>query len=204
MRKHLFYFLIAILSFVIGTFIVIQFYTKDRSIPNNDRDMITKRIEWFNRTIKSIEAENQWSLETSDLKNSGSITVQGDLDIKFLCLDVGSSQPDICTTILLGNSTQRKSLVIRLQTCNEQIKSNCIVWKPSNLCAENKLCSEKVKIYDSRANPVELWKDIEFKDGYSAKQPKNIQLKVTAKAQLENGKITLPNTVERIEIINLE
>ncbi len=202
MRRYTFYLAVALLAFGIGSFFVFKFYIQ----ANTNKDSSANYINAINEDIKQIEAENIGFDELVKAKDGDVITVQGFIDIKFLCLDVTDSQQNICTTVLIGNSSEKKSLLIRLQVCNDQAKSNCIVWKPNNLCPDNILCSDKIKIYNNNLTPTELAGYFQSEQVIQGKQTlvhyyKNIQLKVTGRVSIIEGKARLLNPIEHIESI---
>lgn len=194
MRRTLFYLSAALLAFGIGSFVVYKFYIR----ANTDRNSSVNYVSTISKYAEQIEADNVGFDEMLKANNADFVIAQGFIDEKFLCLDVTDSQQNVCTTVLIGSSLEKKSLLIRLQVCNERTKSNCIVWKPNNLCPDNRLCSDKIKIYDSNSKPTELVEYLPDSKGY---HHKNIQLKVTGKVSIVEGKARLLNPIQSIKII---
>ena len=192
MRRTIFYLSVALLAFGISSFVVYKFVKSKSEL----------RANYTNETNKNVELAEAANIGFDELlkaKDGDSITVQGFVDEKFLCHDVTDSQPNICTTVLIGSSMENKSLVIRLNVCSEKIKSNCIVWKPDNLCADNILCSERVIIYDNNSNTAIL-------SEYSNEEKLTIRnvndkLKVTGKVSIIEGKPHLSNPIEKLQAI---
>ncbi len=162
MRRYTFHLAVALLAFGVGLFVVFKFYVR----ADRNEDSSTNYINTINGYMKQIESENIGFQELEKALNGDLVTVQGLIDVKFLCLDVTDSQQNVCTTVLTGNSSEKKSLLIRLQVCNEIAKSNCIVWKPNNLCPDNILCSDKIKIYDDNSKATELVEYLQDSKGF--------------------------------------
>jgi hypothetical protein len=98
-----------------------------------------------NKYINQLELLNSGYAQLDEAKDGDIITVQGVLDTGFYCLDVSESQQSICTTNLTGNPSEQKTLVFRLKICNEQVKSNCVVWKLNGFCSEKNYLTVKTK-----------------------------------------------------------
>ncbi len=205
MRRYLIYFAVTLLAFIIGCFVAAVSYLNI----NINSEMVEvsggKRYQkQINETIDEIEAENVGFEELINAKDGAFITIQGVIDIKFLCHDVTFLQDDVCTTVLMGED--KKTLVIRLKVCSDLNKLNCIVWKPNNLCADNELCSNRIKIYDKNSNPREF---ASYSQQYSSSHGKQIwvyelrslELKVTGKVSKIEGKTYLKNPIDFIEFI---
>jgi hypothetical protein len=194
MRRYTLYLAIGLITFGIGSMVVFKFYLQT----DTDKNLTANYAKKVNKWIEEIELENAGFSELINAKNGDLITIQGSIDVKFLCLGVTDLQPNVCTTVLIGSSSEKKSLLIRLQTCNETNKSSCIVWKPDNLCADDILCSDKIKIYDNNSKPTELveyWQDVK---GYFHK---NVQLKITGKVSIIDGKARFLTPIQNIELI---
>jgi hypothetical protein len=114
------------------------------------------------QAVTVVEPEIVGFDEVISAPSRGIVTVNGFIDTKFLCLDVTNSQTTICTTALVGNSSENKSMYIHLKVCNDSIKSVCIVWKPDNLCSENTLCSEQIKVYDTHSKLIDPDKKVKL------------------------------------------
>jgi hypothetical protein len=196
MRRLVFYLSVALLAFGIGSFFVFKFYLK----ADTNKVSTTNYTNAVNKIIEYSESVNTGFDELINAKNGDFATVQGGIDIKFLCLDVTNSQQNVCTTVLIGSSSEKKSLLICLQVCNEQDKYNCIVWKPNNLCSDGVLCSDSMKIYDNNSNLIELVRYFEHNQNLVREYP-NIQFKVTGKVSNTDGKYRLENPIERIEVV---
>lgn len=201
MRLYLFYFSIALLAFVIGSAV---FYAE--STVDTDSVEVSSAVyeRWVEKNVRQFEPENRGFDELLSFKDGDTVAVQGGLDAKFLCPDVTDWQPNICTTDLIGNSNENRFLRIRLPVCRERDKSNCILWKPNNLCSENKECSNMIRIYDNDSKPTDFVKTIQLEGAGKSYYYKNIDIKVTGKVSIIEGKYYLKSPVEKIEIINKE
>jgi hypothetical protein len=199
MRRYIFYFAVALLAFGIG--LVVAFVSYLRTDINVDSivEQEAKQAKAINKLMNEIESENTGFAELSNAKNGDSITVQGYIDEKFLCHDVTDSQTDVCSTVLIGNSQENKSLLIRLKVCDEKNQSNCIVWKPGNLCPNNDFCSNQIRIYDNDSKFVELIERI----GKNSFTSKNIQLKVTGRVSNIGNTPRLMTPIEKLEFIEM-
>ena len=194
MRRTLFYALITLLAFI-GGVVAFKYHLQKLE----EQNVIEQ-----NETIRKTELNNTGFAELEEASDGELITVQGFVDEKFLCLDVTEEQPNICTTVLIGNSSENKSLLIRLKVCNESDNSNCIVWKPANFCRTDKLCSETIRIYDNNSKPTDLIEEIIFDNGTRDFTKKSIQLRVTGKVSIEENKPKLLTPIDNIEIIDLD
>lgn len=204
MRRYIFYIAVALLGFCIGSFLVFQFYFKIKTNNVTKAELNLNYIDWVNKTINQIESENKGYNELLNAKDGDIITVQGYFDEKFLCLDVTDSQPDVCTTVLIGSSDEDKSLLIRLPVCSEGDKSNCIVWKPENLCSDGENCSNTIRIYDDNSKPTDFVEAIQLEGERRSYYHKSIKIKATGEISIVEGKYYMKNPVEKIEFINLE
>lgn len=190
MRRYGFYILIGIMAFGVGLF-VFKFY--QRAAPHKLSPVEIQNL--INRGIEAVESINGGFDELSNANDGDIITVQGMIDEKFLCLDVSALQPNICTTVLIGNSSESKSLLIRLRVCNEQITFNCIAWTSNNKCSTETSCSEKQTVFDKDSKAFDTsssFPSYEMLNGKRTKiylpKPFNTQLKVTRKVTKANGK----------------
>lgn len=206
MSKIPFYFAITLLAFVVGSVVVFVSYFKTDINAISVEEPAGINQNWVKKTIRKIESKNKGFDELLNFNNGDTVTVQGFFDAKFLCYDVTFSQPNICTTVLIGGSEEKKSLLIRLPVCSERDKSDCIVWKPDNLCSNGKYCSHTIRVYDNNSEPIDL-SNIEtsqLKDEGKSYYRSNIKIKLTGKISIIEGKYYLKNPVEKIELIDLE
>lgn len=201
MRRLALYFAVALLAFGVGSIVVI---VKTKNSENSVEEKSAKYEKHINETINQIEFENKGFDELLNAKNGEIISVQGFFDQKFLCLDVTNSEPNICTTVLIGSSNENKSLLIRLPVCNEQNKSNCIVWKPDNICSDGESCSNVIRIYDNNSKITDLIETIKLKDGGKSYFDKSDKIKVTGKISFIEGKYYIKSPIEKIELTDLE
>jgi hypothetical protein len=182
MRRYAFYFLIALLAFGIGLVVTFRIYLNPTSKTEVNEPVSADYLNYVNKLINQIESQNAGFDELSKAEDGVYVTVQGFIDEKFLCLDVTDLQHNVCTTVLIGSSLEKKSLLIRFQVCNEQNKSNCIVWQPNNRCGEDRLCSDAIEIYDKNSNSVQLYRYVIVPGGRGRiPTATNIQLKITGK-----------------------
>lgn len=210
MRRYAFYLIVTFLAFIIGCFVAAVAYLSTNI--NSDTVEVNpgaRYLKELNKSINQIEAENHGFEELINAKDGELVTVQGYIDIKFLCHDVTDGQEDVCTTVLIGSSNEKKSLLIRLPVCSDLNKSSCIVWKPGNLCSDGLLCSDKIKIYDKNSKPVELFHRFQDYDSERDKHfwtysLRNIQLKVTGKVTKIESKAYLKNPIDFIEFIEMK
>lgn len=198
MRRTLFYILITLFAF--GSGIVAFKY----HLQEVEKQKKLNYINTVNRWKQEVEAENKGFDELEKANDGDLITVQGFIDEKFLCLDITEEQPNVCTTVVIDNSEEKKSLMIRLNVCDESNSSNCIVWKPDNRCSAGKLCSEKIRVYDNNSKPTDLKEEIIFSDGKKGFTAKDVQLRVTGRVSIEENKPKLSTQIEKIEIIEMQ
>lgn len=191
------------MAFGIGSIFVIVSYFKTDINTISVEEPLGRYEKGIHSTIKQIESENKGFNELLNFNNGEPVTVQGFFDAKFLCHDVTYLQPNICTTVLIGN-TDKKSLIIRLPVCSERDRSNCIVWKPDNICSNGESCSNTIRIYDNNLKPTDFVETIQLEGGGKGYYSKSIKIKVTGKISIVEGKYYLRNPVEKIELINLE
>lgn len=203
MRRFALYFTVKILAFLIGLSVVTVSSFKTKINVDDVEDPTVKYTKWINKTINQIEAENTGFKELSNSESGDIITAQGYIDKKFLCLDVTDSQKNICTTVLIGNSSENKSLLIRFQVCSDKKKSNCIVWNPSKQCPDNKNCSNQIRIYDSNSKPTDLIEEVQFSDGGQGFRDKGFQIKITGSVSVVKDNPRLLTPIERLEIIEI-
>lgn len=204
MRQKAFFLAITLLAFVIGSLVVFVSYFKIDINAISVEEPSARYEKWTEETIHKIESGNKGFDELLNFNDGDSITIQGFFDEKFLCLDVTDSQPNICTTVLIGSSDENKSLLIRLPVCSERDKSNCIVWKPDNLCSEDESCSNTIRIYDNNSKPTDFVETIQLEGGGKSYYRKSVKIKVTGKISIVESNYYLKNPVEKIEFINLE
>lgn len=199
MRRYTFYLAVTFLAFVIGSLVAAIYYYNTDITNDIVENPLSRNARLANGQVKRVELLNRGFNELETAEDGDLVTVQGGIDEKFICHDVTELQPGICTTALLGNGTDGKFLVVRLKVCSDE-KSNCIVWKPDNLCANGELCSDRIRIYDNDSNFTELNKRI----GKNSFYIKNVKLKVTAKVSKTDGKARLLSSVEKIEITEIK
>lgn len=197
MRRTLFYILITLLAFG-GGVVAFKYHLQEV-----EKQKKLNYINTVDRWKQEVESLNKGFAELEKANDGDLITVQGFIDEKFLCLDVTEEQPNICTTVLIGNSEEKKSLMIRLNVCNESNNSNCIVWKPDNKCSAGELCSEKNRFYDNYGKPTDLIEEVTFSDGFKGYTRKDVQFRVTGKVSIEENKPKLLTPIEKIEIIEM-
>ncbi len=159
---------VALLTFGIGVIVVSFWLVKSNSpqVSLKEEEQTEPEMIGFNEVVSA--------------KDGNYVTVQGWIDIKFLCQDGNDLQNSICKTALVGESPAEKSMYMQLQICNEQIKSSCIDWNPSPPYLSN------VKVYDYNSNPIDFYH----------------QIKVTAKISVVEGKGRFANPIGRIESID--
>lgn len=209
MRRFAFYLAVTFLAFTIGCFVAfVSYLSEDIDTDTVEVNPGVKYLKELNKSINQIEAENHGFEELINAKDGDFVTIQGYIDIKFLCPNVTNGQEDVCTTVLIGGSNEKKSLLIRLPVCNDLNKSNCIVWKPGNLCSDGLLCSEKVRMYDKNSKPVELVYRYQHYDRkhdrhFGTYGFRNVQLKVTGSVSKIVDKAYLKNPIDSIEIVEL-
>lgn len=196
MRRTLFYLLITLFAFGSG---IAAFKYHLQKVEEQKK---LNYINTINRWKQEIESQNKGFDELEKANDGDLITVQDYIDEKFLCLDVTDEHPNVCTTVLTGNSSEEKSLMIRLNVCDESNNSNCIVWKPDNKCSAGELCFERITVYDNDGKPTDL-KEVIFNDGFKAYTRKSVQFRVTGKVSIEENKPKLLTPIEKIEIIEL-
>jgi hypothetical protein len=168
MCRFKFRLLIALLTFGIGV-LVVSFWL----VKSNSPQVSLKEAE-------QTEPEIVGFREVVSAKDENYVTVQGWIDIKFLCRDENDLQNSICTTALVGKSPAEESMYIQLWICNEQIKSSCIDWNPSSPYLSN------VKVYDYNSNSIDF----------------SHQIKVTAKVSVVDDKKGFAHPIGRIESID--
>lgn len=130
------------------------------------------------KQTEQVEPEILGFNEVVSAKDGTYVTVQGFIDLKFLCQGKSDLQEYVCTTALIGSSLEHKNMHIKIQKCNEIVKSNCIQY---NLPFANPY---EVKIYDFYSNPVDFMEQ---------------QIKVTGSVSVVDGKGRFNNPIGKIE-----
>ena len=200
MRRYPISILITLAAFILGCSATAISYCKIDFRNLTVEDPLTTETNLANERVRKVESLNRGFDELLSAADGSVVTVEGLIDQKFLCPDVTDLQPGVCSTVLTGSSDEHKSLLIRLKTCGDAaVRSNCIVWKPGNLCSAGHLCSNRIGIYDHRAQLVELVSQL----GENSFMTKSVKLKAAGKVSIVDGKARVSTPLEKIEIIEL-
>jgi hypothetical protein len=160
--------LIALLTFGVGVFGVFLWIEKSGFRPAIPT-----------REVFEIEPDIRGFAEILSASNGTYVTVQGFIDEKFLCGGAADSKQNICTTALIGNSSEGKFARIRFCRCDGQNKSDCADLSQYD---PNSPSAGDIKIYDHESNLIDFAK----------------RVRVTGRVSIENGKKRFGNPVERI------
>lgn len=123
--------------------------------------------------------------------------VGGFIDAKFVCRDVNDKQRDVCTVAVVGNSSEHKSILIKLGICSDNVTKNCI----AELMPGQDPRRRWVFVVNDSSEPIDFDGCRVFEEPNSWICDSTKQLRFTGKITVTDGRGDLLEPIKKIHLL---